>query len=212
MAPFTPSIVYSALRRFLVDELRPRGDVKYIHVSEVCQCLRKSWFNRKFGSLDLKHLSDSKVVVLAYGLALHHVLAKYVTELDSRYVPEQEIEYVVDNDLVLVGRPDLVCEDYVVEFKTCRKLPERPYEHHLMQINAYMNMLRKSTGYLVYISAYGEVAVHDVVREEYLWRAVVERARKLQRYLLSNDLPSREESILCQWCEWRFKCTLTAFS
>jgi len=203
---FTPSLLFSALRRFLIDQLRPYEDYNHIHVSEVCQCLRKAWFNRKRGDAKtLKHLSDSKCVVLSYGLALHHVLAEYLSR-DTKFRAEEPIEYKISDDLVLCGRADLIGDSSVVEFKTCRKVPERPYEHHLMQINAYLHMYGKSTGYLVYISAYGDVKVFDVCRSEELWRAVVLRAEKLRKYLISDELPPPERSKLCEYCEWKFHC------
>ena len=142
--------VYAAFRSLLLKHLRI-PDQNSIHVSEVVQCLRKSWFNRKYGDVrNLNHLSDMKCVVLGLGLASHFVLEEALRELG--FVTEKQIVLEFPSGLKLAGTPDAYNDKVVLEVKTVNKIPETPYPHHVLQLNAYLNMLNMDLGLIIYLS------------------------------------------------------------
>ena len=202
----TPRLLYDIFREVLREELRIYHDYEHVHVTELVQCLRKSWFSRKFGDVEkLSHLSDTKCVILALGILAHRELARRLEPLG--FSCEVDLEYRVRDGLILCGRPDAVGENCVLEFKTVSSIPPNPYEHHYLQINTYLYMAGKQYGYLIYISKRdGVIKVFDVYRSEEYWRYVLTRAEKYQRYLVEDVCPPAEVHYLCQYCEWWLLC------
>ncbi len=195
--------IYEAFRKFLVSRLRII-DENTIHVGEVCGCLRKSWYTRKYGSKDLSHLAPSKRVVLGLGLSTHLVIEKVLEELG--YTTEQQVIIELDG-FKIAGTPDAVNDEYVVEIKTTNRIPDEPFPSHVMQINAYLGLLRRSAGYIIYICRKdGQVKVFPIVFNEVMFREVLKRAATLYEYIKSNEPPPAEPSYLCNFCEWKWKC------
>ncbi|WP_457644190.1 hypothetical protein [Persephonella sp.] len=75
---------------------------------------------------------------------------------------------IYDYELKIVGHPDGVIKDTVVEFKTIspwalKKAEVLPYHHHIFQLTGYMYLLRKSKGLIVYIEkSSGEIYEYPV--------------------------------------------------
>ena len=197
--------VYAAFRNLLLKHLRIVGK-DTVHVGEVVQCLRKSWFNRKYGDVrNLNHLSDSKCVILGLGLASHFVLEEALRELG--YVTEKPVTVEFPNGLKLIGTPDAYNDKVVLEVKTVNKIPDYPYEHHILQLNAYLNILNYDSGLIVYICKKdGRVKIYEIRRDMRKYVQILERAKKLY-YHISKDIPPEPEpSHLCNYCEWKLYC------
>jgi len=200
--------VYAAFRNMLLKHLRIVGK-DTVHVGEVVQCLRKSWFNRKYGDPgSLNHLSDSKCVILGLGLASHFVLEEALKQLG--YVTEKQIILEFPNGLKLAGTPDAYNDKVVLEVKTVNRIPDHPYEHHVLQLNAYLNMLNMDLGLIIYIcKRNGRIKIFEVRRDTRKYLQVLERAKRLY-YHISKDLPpDPEPSYLCNYCEWRLYCMVS---
>ncbi|MHC1628487.1 MAG: PD-(D/E)XK nuclease family protein [Candidatus Nezhaarchaeales archaeon] len=199
----TSDLIYDAFRRFLVKQLRVY-DKDTIHVGEATNCLRKSWFNRKLGNRDFEHLAPSKRVILGLGLSTHFVLEGVLRELG--YIVEQSI--VKSYGLFkLAGTPDAVNEVDVIEIKTVNKLPDEPLPHHVMQLNGYLALFERSSGYVIYICKRdGNVRVFKVDYNEELFKKLLERAARLHEALKRNVEPEPEPSFLCNYCEWKWSC------
>jgi len=197
--------VYAAFRNLLLKHLRIVGK-DTVHVGEVVQCLRKSWFNRKYGDVrNLNHLSDSKCVVLGLGLASHFVLEEALRELG--YVVEKPITLEFPNGLKLVGTPDAFNDKVVLEVKTVNRIPDHPYEHHVLQLNTYLNMLNYDLGLIIYISKKdGKVKIFEVKRDTKKYLEILERAKKLHYHISKDIPPNPEPSHLCNYCEWKLWC------
>ena len=195
--------IYEAFRKFLASRLRIVGD-DTVHVGEVCGCPRKAYFTRKYGSKDLSHIAPSKRVVLGLGLSTHLVLEKVLEELG--YTTEHQVIIELDG-FKLAGTPDAVSNSHVVEIKTVNRVPDEPFPNHVMQLNAYLGLLRKSTGYIVYICRRdGQVKVFPHSFSEVMFREVLKRAAKLYRHIREDTVPEAEPSYLCNYCEWKWKC------
>ncbi len=201
-------LIYQLFRQMLKEELRISKPDE-IHVSEVVGCLRKAYYYRKYGDpLYLSHLADTKCVILGLGIAMHRGLQMQFIRLGYRVeVPVGVTIESEDGAFTLVGTPDVVGRDHIIELKTVNKIPERPYDHHVMQLNAYLWMTNRETGYIVYVCKKdGSVKVHMILRREKLWRKTIERAKLLYHCLKHDIVPPPEYSHLCKYCEFAFRC------
>jgi len=197
--------VYAAFRNLLLKHLRIVGK-DTVHVGEVVQCLRKSWFNRKYGDVrNLNHLSDSKCVILGLGLASHFVLEEALRELG--YVVEKPVTVEFPNGLKLIGTPDGFNSQVVLEIKTVNSIPSKPYPHHVLQLNTYLNMLNMDLGLIIYIcKRNGRIKIFEVRRDTRKYLEVLERAKRLYYHISKDIPPDPEPSHLCNYCEWRLHC------
>jgi len=200
-------MVYEAFRRFLVKQLRIVDD-ETIHVGEVCSCLRKSFYTRRYGDLSLRHLEKTKYVILGLGLSTHYVLEETLHEMGF-HTETPIVEYIVTKDykIRVMGTPDAFNDKHVVEIKTTKKIPKEPFRHHLMQLNTYMWMLKVRIGYIVYIDkSTGYVKVFEHYFDNNIHVNFIDRAVKFYEALKYNIPPSIEKSGLCNYCEWRWRC------
>ena len=197
--------VYAAFRSLLLKHLRI-SDRNSIHVSEVVGCLRKAWLNRKYGDVrNLNHLSDMKCVILGLGLASHFVLEQALRELG--YVVEKPVTLEFPNGLKLIGTPDAFNDKAVLEVKTVNKIPDYPYEHHILQLNAYLNILNYDSGLIIYICKKdGKVKIYEIRRDMRKYVQILQRAKKLHYHISKDIPPDPEPSYLCNYCEWRLYC------
>lgn len=173
-----------------------------IHVSELTTCLRKSYYNRT----RFERRIDVKNIILTIGNGLHRALQAYLRE---RYGWSFEVELKMKlGEFWLTGHADIVTSDNdVIEIKTTSKLPGKPYENHLMQLNAYLYMSKARKGYLVYVDKnQGLVRVFKHYRDNKLWEELKQRAHIFWNHLKEKKTPKPERSILCNYCEWRWLC------
>ena len=197
-------MIYEGFRRFLVKNLRiyDRNDV--IHVSEAIQCLRKSWYSRKFGDRELKFLDDRKKVILGLGLSTHLVLENVLREMG--YEVEKEVSKKI-GDITLTGTVDAINSEHVLELKTINRIPDNPLQHHVLQLNTYLGLTDLKKGYIVYICKRdGSIKVFEIEFNENLFNIVVERANELYASLVKNIEPPRDIGFNCSYCEWRERC------
>ena len=199
--------VYAAFRSLLLKHLRVPNR-NSIHVSEVVGCLRKAWLNRKYGDLkNLNHLSNSKCVILGLGFASHFVLEQALRELG--YVKEKPVTVEFPNGLKLIGTPDGFNSQVVLEIKTVNSIPSKPYEHHVLQLNTYLNMLNMDLGLIIYIcKRNGRIKIFEVRRDTRKYLEIIERAKRLHYYISKDIPPDPEPSHLCNYSEWKLYCRM----
>ncbi len=173
-----------------------------VHVSEVTGCLRRAWYERKYGLVE----AHPRLIIYAIGNGLHEALQDYLT----RRGWQAEVELSVDaGGFRITGHADLYDpgRNIVVELKTASRLPDKPYRSHLTQLNAYLFMLRARVGFVVYIGKRdGFVRLFRHEWDPQLWRRLLERARILYRAVVEDKPPRPEPGPLCDWCVHRWKC------
>ena len=176
-----------------------------IHVSDVTGCLLKSYYMRR-----RPFVTEAQAVVFRVGEGVHTALQRYLHEkygwsyeVEARMPIEDEY-----GEFELVGHADLLSPDNeVVEVKTTSKIPDEPYRSHVMQLNAYMYMLKAKAGYVLYIEkGGGRIRVFPVQFSKKLWGEVVRRAIKLHKALVTNTPPEPEPNHLCRYCPYKFDC------
>jgi len=111
----------------------------------------------------------------------------------------------------LRGRVDALCPErdgeVVIEFKSVNELPAEPYQSHLLQLQAYLLMLKLELGYLVYLSrSSGRVKVFRVGRDSRALKQLVERAKQYHKALAEQMPPPPERGPWCSGCPYTLSC------
>jgi len=201
-------VIYGCFRRLLQKHFRELKPDE-IHVHEVVQCLRKSYYERKYYSKRYEHISDTKSVILGLGLAVHEALENIFSRVLGAECEKEFVKtvYIAGNDIKVVGTVDLWINGTVVDLKTVNKIPDRPYDHHILQLQMYMWLTDTDTAYVVYICKRdGRVRVHGVVRDQRVIDRLIDRVAVFYKHLRDDTVPPPEETILCKYCEYSLDC------
>jgi len=202
------------VRDYLEENSRPyQGRV---HVYDVLQCLRKSYWTIKKGQ---QYTSNYNLFAgSTLHIALESVLCKALSDLFSQeydkkveVVHEQEID-----DGVLVGTPDIMIlsEDkgYAVELKTTKfnirasssELVQKMHEKHIEQLQVYLGMIDRALkpvdhGILMYVDRRNGVARFETVMpNKRVYAKARSRAKKLVKCLENEKEPKPEPDVFCQ--------------
>lgn len=113
--------------------------------------------------------------------------------------------------LRISGRVDALLniggEKYVLEVKSIARLPGKPLERHIMQIQPYLLALNTDKGLIVYLEKSRlSWRVFEAPFEPKLMDRLLERAKTLHEHLTSKEPPRPEPSWECKYCEFREKC------
>ena len=175
-----------------------------ITVTEVASpCLRRSYYNRVRGSLP----SPSEFLK-SIGNDVHLKLQEVLKQEGC----DTEVSISIElDDFKLRGRIDALCnergEEVILEFKTANEIPEKPYDSHVMQLQAYLLMLKLRKGYLIYLSrTNGRVKVFKILRDNKAVKKLVERARQLYNSLKDLKPPIPERGPWCSDCPFSHIC------
>ncbi|WP_457628128.1 CRISPR-associated protein Cas4 [Persephonella sp.] len=150
------------IRQLILKKLKDREEknYEYVRVSELGGCplapaLRLKGYKPR--------IDEKTLLTLELGNGVH---------LNMQDILKDELEYVeqeiYDHELKIVGHPDGVIKDTIVEFKTIspwalKKAEVLPYPHHIFQLTGYMYLLRKEKGLIVYIEkSTGEIYEYPV--------------------------------------------------
>lgn len=196
-----------------------------ISVTEAIGCLRKAYFVRTSNEKRTPTWSTSALI----GTYIHGIVEQYFKKNFDGYYVETEVTFENED---LIGTVDILMTDkktfdrYVVDLKTATRIPEYPFDNHIDQVNTYLYLADAKRGYIVYIDkrftksnvlntkhvrAFPVVFHHDKVCEN-LYRhwdrymRVVNRAKALKRYLITNTVPPREWTFECKTCEYVDYC------
>ncbi len=200
MEEFIKKMVYTSFRRaWEEDRGGPPPSPHEVYVTEVTQCLLKSWFQRTMGEKP----DGEKAVVLVLGDDVHFLMRDYFPIGDGEVTAERELE----NGVKLRGRVDRLLEETIIEFKTVSRAPDKPLSHHVDQVQLYMWLFGRLNAHIVYVTkTNGEVRVFKVDRDEERIKELLERAKRLSDSLKSGKPPDPEPGWLCKYCEFTSIC------
>ncbi len=189
------------IREIIEQNMRVVFNNRTIHVSEVTGCLRKSYYNRKLAT----RLTELQQISILFGNGIHHQLQELLR--GKGWVIEYEVRYNFKK-FELIGHVDAYNpkNNIILEIKSTSKAPEKPYEEHVRQINAYLAMTKSKKGYIIYITKNGRVKVFPITFDKKLWDNTIKRAFYLFYSLRDNKPPKPEPSILCKYCPWKWRC------
>lgn len=167
-------------------------DIKTIHLKEVVQCLRRSYYDR----IDPKEVERRGFNDLLSGL-----LRKLQYGSESK-------EYIID-DIKLRGQSDMIADDSIILFRPTNTTPEAPRANDLLYLNACMWIYDKKDGMIIYISGDREESSFSLIRDKKMFEEVVRRVRVLNDLLKEQKTPILEPSIECTDCQYYQRCYIT---
>jgi len=205
------SDIYNMFRRIVSEHYRIPSDNE-IHVHEIVQCMRKSYYERKYGSSDYNHLSDKKCVILGLGLLTHEKLEELFSQMFNAKCEKTYEREVKVNGLTfkVIGTVDVIYDHTLIDLKTVNKIPDEPYDHHYLQLQMYMWLTGLHEAYIVYICKRdGTVKIYQVIRSDKVIKQLMERLHYYATCVSSDIVPKAEHSYLCKYCEYSLECNLS---
>ena len=177
-----------------------------IHVTDLTTCIRRSYYMKKHGF----PMDENMAFWLLFGHIVHRIVAPEIAKaLDG----DVEVEKVFEWDGVEIhATADILTDKYVIELKTCNRIPQHPYESHLEQVNAYMHIFDKPIAKIVYISrSQLETKVFTYYGDWQLFIYTMQKATVLHKHLQLNtpppcNLPPSDRKFYCKNCPFLSKC------
>lgn len=208
---YEEKIKFIFLKKVLDDlsEEREKG----FHISElVYDCLREMYFNivlreELYGEDEVKGLDEDGIMTLWIGKKLHELKMSEFHEKQYRLGD-------------VVGRIDELIQfgnNYViVDKKTTRQLPNKPYEHHIKQVEYYsaliwsIDKIDVKYGCVLYIDVNNKKTkayVFEIKKDKAeILKEIMEKVSKLKEYMMKQQVPEPNPTWKCQFCKWFERC------
>ena len=165
------------------------GDVKTIHLSEVVQCLRRSYYNR----IDPKEVERTGFSDMLAGL------------LQGLQYGSHPKEFAID-DIKLRGQADMIVDDLIILFRSSDYQPETPHASDLLFLNACMWIYDKIDGIVIYITGDKDESTFSMTRDKKMFEEIIRRVRVLNDLLKEKKTPILEPSSECFECQYYQRC------
>jgi CRISPR-associated protein Cas4 len=203
-------IIEEVLKKALTRAVeKPKPGFYYPSLLPSC-LLRQYWIYREGHTVSLEKSGIFKI-----GELFHEFLTGVLKSEETLTVESEKPVILAvkhgDKWVRLSGRIDVLlnCESVktIVEVKSISKLPERPLEHHVMQIQPYMLALGVEKTILVYLEKTDlSWRIFEVSFNSNVFEKMVERAVMLDEALTEDRAPKPEPSWECRYCEFRERC------
>lgn len=167
-------------------------DIKTIHLKEVVQCLRRSYYDR----------IDSKEVERR---GFNDLLSGLLRKLQYGSDPK---EFSID-DIKLRGHADMIADDSIILFRPTNAILETPLANDLLYLNACMWIYNKTEGVIIYITGNREEIMFSLTRDKKMFEEVIRRVRVLNDLLKEQKTPILEPSTDCIDCQYYQRCFIT---
>ena len=167
-------------------------NIKTIHLKEVVQCLRRSYYDRV----------DSKEVERR---GFNDLLSGLLRKLQYGSDPK---EFAVD-DIKLRGHADMIADNSIILFRPTNTVMETPLANDLLYINACMWIYDKIDGVIIYITGNKEETLFSLTRDKKMFEEVIRRVRVLSDLLKEQKTPILEPSYDCTDCQYYQRCFIT---
>ncbi|MFB5646687.1 MAG: hypothetical protein ACE5RO_00915 [Candidatus Nitrosomaritimum yanchengensis] len=167
-------------------------DYKTIHLQEVVQCLRRSYYDR----------TDSKEVERR---GFNDLTSGLLRKLE--YGSEPKI-FEID-DIKLKGQSDMILDDIIILFRSSKEIPESPQANDLLYLNACLWIYDKPDGMIVYITRDREEFTFSLTRNKKMFEEVIRRVRVLNDLLNEQKTPILEPSLSCLDCQYYQRCFIS---
>ena len=167
-------------------------DYKTIHLQEVVQCLRRSYYDRT----EPKEIERRGFNDLTSGL---------LRKLE--YGSEPKIFNI--DDIKLKGQSDMILDDIIILFRSSKDIPESPQANDLLYLNACLWIYDKPDGMIVYITGDREEFTFSLTRDKKMFEEVIRRVRVLNDLLNEQKTPILEPSLSCLDCQYYQRCFIS---
>jgi len=187
------TIIQSALRS-IGKELEidiDSKDIQTIHLQEVVQCLRRSYYDR----IDPEEIERRGFNELLTGL---------LRKLEYGSEPKN---FEID-DIKLKGQVDMLVDDSIILFRSTSMELENPQANDVLYLNACLWIYEKDDGIIVYITADKKETTFSLTRNKKMFEEVIRRVRVLNDLLKEEKTPILEPSTECLECQYYERCFL----
>jgi len=165
------------------------SDIQTIHLHEVVQCLRRSYYDR---------IDPQEIQRKGFNDLLSGLLRKLQYGSDPK-------EFAVD-DIKLKGQVDMLVDDSIFLFRGTTNELENPQANDILYLNACMWIYDKSDGIIVYITGDRKEITFSISRNKKMFEEVIRRVRVLNDLLKEQKTPILEPSTECNDCQYFEKC------
>jgi len=178
-----------------LEKLEEAKQPNIIYVTDLVSCSHKYHLRRKYPELTIG-FEPSAIL----GVLLHKGLEDIIGS--EGYEVEKSIEKTIEvgsEKYIVKGRVDAYNPEsrIVVEVKSSRSTGELPRQHHVEQLNIYLNMLDASQGILIYITP-DRILEYSVSREKIELKNMVKN--------IVNDQTHPRYPWECRYCIFRKIC------
>jgi len=164
-------------------------DIQTIHLQEVVQCLRRSYYDR---------VEPNEIERRGFNELLSGLLRKL------QYGSEPK-EFAVD-DIKLKGQVDMLVDDSILLFRSATGELENPQANDVLYLNACMWIYDKVDGVIVYIAGDRKETTFSLTRNKKMFEEVIRRVRVLHDLLKEQKIPILEPSYDCSNCQYYERC------
>jgi CRISPR-associated exonuclease Cas4 len=192
---YVTRILYEKVTGEQVNRLSELQDPRVVYVTDLVLCTHKFHLKKTYPWLSITF--DPAAVL---GTIAHLGLGQLLREKGAEVEVEVLREVTVDGTTYTVkGRVDALdkTSGIVVEIKTARSPISTPQQHHIKQLNIYLNMLNYERGVLVYITP-TRIVEFSVTREPVSIESEI-------RDLIENKYHPRY-SWECSYCNYSKLC------
>jgi len=164
-------------------------DIQTIHLHEVTQCLRRSYYDR---------IEPSEIERRGFNELLSGLLRKLQYGSEPR-------EFAID-DIKLKGQVDMLVDDSILLFRSAIGELETPQANDILYLNACMWIYDKVDGVIVYITGDRKETTFSLTRNKKMFEEVIRRVRVLHDLLKEQKTPILEPSSDCSNCQYYERC------
>ena len=164
-------------------------DIQTIHLKEVVQCLRRSYYDR---------IDPNEIERRGFNELLSGLLRKL------QYGSEPK-EFALD-DIKLKGQVDMMVDDSILLFRSTSEELENPHASDILYLNACMWIYDKNDGIIIYITGDKKETTFSLTRNKKMFEEIIRRVRVLNDLLKEQKVPILEPSTECSECQYFERC------
>ena len=164
-------------------------DIQTIHLKEVVQCLRRSYYDR---------IEPEEIERRGFNDLLSGLLRKLQYGSDPK-------EFAIE-DIKLKGQADMMVDDSILLFRSALDELESPHANDILYLNACMWIYNKDNGIIIYITGDKKETAFSLTRNKKMFEEVVRRVRVLNDLLKEQKTPILEPSTECSECQYYERC------
>ena len=178
----------SSIGKELQLDIDPKN-IQTIHLQEVVQCLRRSYFDR---------IDPVEIERRGFNELLSGLLRKL------EYGSEPKV-FEMD-DIKLEGQTDMIVDDAILLFRPAQGELENPIANDVLYLNACLWIYDKTEGIVVYMTGDRKETTFSLTRNKKMFEEVIRRVRVLNNLLKEQKAPILEPSAECSECQYYEKC------
>ena len=164
-------------------------DIQTIHLQEVTQCLRRSYYDR---------IDPNEIERRGFNELLSGLLRKL------QYGTEPK-EFAMD-EIKLKAQVDMITDDSILLFRSAIYELENPQANDILYLNACMWIYDKVDGVIVYITGDKREITFSLTRNKKMFEEIIRRVRVLNDLLKEQKIPILEPSSDCSGCQYYERC------